>query len=78
VQSAREAARRTQSLSNLRQIGIALHCYHDARRALPPGFRSTTTGTWAAAPTTPCLNPAPAGACSHFSCRFSRRTPCIT
>lgn len=47
VQSAREAARRTQSLSNLRQIGIALHCYHDARRALPPGFRSTTTGTWA-------------------------------
>jgi prepilin-type N-terminal cleavage/methylation domain-containing protein len=47
VQSAREAARRTQSLSNLRQIGIALHCYHDARRTLPPGFRSTTTGTWA-------------------------------
>lgn len=47
VQSAREAARRTQSLSNLRQIGIALHCYHDVRRALPPGFRSTTTGTWA-------------------------------
>ncbi len=46
VQSARQAARRTQSLSNLRQIGIALHCYHDARRTLPPGFRSTTTGTW--------------------------------
>ncbi len=47
VQSAREAARRTQSLTNLRQIGIALHCYHDARRSLPAGFRSTTTGTWA-------------------------------
>lgn len=46
VQSAREAARRTQSLSNLRQIGVALHCYHDARRVLPPGFRSTTTGPW--------------------------------
>ena len=46
VQSAREAARRTQSLSNLRQIGLALHNYHDATRALPPGFRSTTTGTW--------------------------------
>lgn len=46
VQSAREAARRMQSLSNLRQIGVALHCYHDARRALPPGFRSTTTGAW--------------------------------
>jgi prepilin-type N-terminal cleavage/methylation domain-containing protein len=46
VQSAREAARRTQSLSNLRQIGLALHNYHDANRKLPPGFRSTTTGTW--------------------------------
>ncbi len=47
VQAAREAARRTQSLVNLRQIGIALHCYHDVRRSLPPGFRSTTTGSWA-------------------------------
>ncbi len=47
VQSAREAARRTQSLVNLRQIGIAMHCYHDVRRSLPPGFRSTTTGSWA-------------------------------
>jgi prepilin-type N-terminal cleavage/methylation domain-containing protein len=46
VQSAREAARRMQSLSNLRQLGVALHCYHDARRVLPPGFRSTTTGAW--------------------------------
>jgi prepilin-type N-terminal cleavage/methylation domain-containing protein len=46
VQSAREAARRTQSLSNLRQIGLALHGYHDANRRLPPGFRSTTTGPW--------------------------------
>jgi prepilin-type N-terminal cleavage/methylation domain-containing protein len=46
VQGAREAARRTQSLSNLKQIGLALHNYHDANRRLPPGFRSTTTGTW--------------------------------
>lgn len=46
VQSAREAARRTQSLSNLKQIGLALHLYHDATRSLPPGFRSTTTGPW--------------------------------
>ncbi len=47
VQSARESARRTKSLSNLRQIGLAMHTYHDATRSLPPGFRSTTTGTWA-------------------------------
>jgi prepilin-type N-terminal cleavage/methylation domain-containing protein len=46
VQSAREAARRTQSLTNLRQIGLALHSYHDVARTLPPGFRSTTTGSW--------------------------------
>ena len=46
VQSARESARRMQSLNNLRQIGVSLHLYHDARRMLPPGFRSTTTGTW--------------------------------
>jgi prepilin-type N-terminal cleavage/methylation domain-containing protein len=45
VQGAREAARRNGSLSNLKQIGIALHGYHDAKRCLPPGFRSTATGT---------------------------------
>lgn len=36
VQSAREASRRTQCMSNLRQIGIALQGYHDVRRQLPP------------------------------------------
>jgi prepilin-type N-terminal cleavage/methylation domain-containing protein len=46
VQSARQSARRTQSLTNLKQIGLGLQLHHDARRALPPGFRSTTTGTW--------------------------------
>jgi prepilin-type N-terminal cleavage/methylation domain-containing protein/prepilin-type processing-associated H-X9-DG protein len=37
VQAAREAARRTQCLNNLRQIGIALHGYHDANQVFPPG-----------------------------------------
>jgi prepilin-type N-terminal cleavage/methylation domain-containing protein len=46
VQNVRMAARRNQSLSNLRQIGLAIHGYHDARRSLPPGFRSTPTGPW--------------------------------
>ena len=37
VQAAREAARRMQCTNNIRQIGIALHTYHDALRRVPPG-----------------------------------------
>jgi prepilin-type N-terminal cleavage/methylation domain-containing protein/prepilin-type processing-associated H-X9-DG protein len=38
VQQAREAARRTQTRNNLKQIGIALHNYHDTNRSFPPGW----------------------------------------
>lgn len=48
VQQAREAARRTQCKSNMKQIGLALHNYHDVAQMFPPEsiWASGAVGSW--------------------------------
>jgi prepilin-type N-terminal cleavage/methylation domain-containing protein len=58
VQAAREAARRTQCINNVKQVGLAAHNFHDTFQKFPPGqlvFQPLTNG---ASPTTDtCAGP---------------------
>ncbi len=59
VQQAREAARRSACKNNMKQIGLALHNYHDNFLTFPIGSQASEKANWRS-PLLPYLDQAPA------------------
>ena len=47
IQKVREAANRASCSNNLKQLGLAVHGFHDVKNCLPPSKMDDTFGTWA-------------------------------
>src|SRR5262245_41796200 len=73
VQMAREAARRTQCRNNLKQLGLAMHNYHDTCQVLPWGHGPLNWNDWSAFVfMLPYLEQSPI----YNAINFDRRPPC--
>jgi prepilin-type N-terminal cleavage/methylation domain-containing protein/prepilin-type processing-associated H-X9-DG protein len=82
TQNAREAARRLQCRNNLKQLGIAMHNYHDTFNTFPPGFRFIAGSPSAALGTAfysllPYLEQGSLGASINLSAPWYSLTPVI-
>src|SRR6187455_2374246 len=55
VQKVRESANRIQCFNNLKQIGVAVHSYHDLKERFPPGTRNDKQLPLTAPRTTPII-----------------------